>query len=152
MERTGISPRLQLNGACHDAVTGSAPDLTSKSLLLVVAAQGRPNLQAELEALGATVEAVSAYRYAYEFAHLNECPPELIVLPSSSAARLVLTGEAGTSLTRIPTLAMGPATEAAARGHGAIDVTQCPADNVESLVSIEIEFLGSHLLSDPPPL
>ena len=148
MERIGISPTLQLNGACHDAVTGSAPDLTSKNLLLVVAAQGRPNLQAELEALGATVEAVSAYRYAYEFAHFNESLPEMIVLPSSSAARLVLTGEPGTSLTGIPMLAMGPATEAAARRHGAIDVTQCPADNVESLVSSAIEFLGRHPLSD----
>ena len=148
MERTGHSPTLQLNGACHDAVAGSAPDLTSKHLLLIVAAQGRRNLQAELEALGATVEAVSAYRYAYEFSRLNECLPELIVLPSSSAARLVLTAEAGTSLTGIPTLAMGPATEAAARRHGAIDVTQCPADNVESLVFSAIEFLGRHPLSD----
>ena len=148
MERTGHSPTLQLNGACHDAVAGSAPDLTSKHLLLIVAAQGRRNLQAELEALGATVEAVSAYRYVYEFSRLNECLPELIVLPSSSAARLVLTGEAGTSLTGIPTLAMGPATEAAARRHGAIDVTQCPADNVESLVFSAIEFLGRHPLSD----
>jgi 5,6-dimethylbenzimidazole synthase len=147
LERTDISPTLQLNGACHDAVAGSAPDLTSKHLLLIVAAQGRPNLQAELEALGATVEAVPAYRYAYEFAHLNECLPEMIVLPSSSAARLVLTGEAGTSLTGIPMLAMGPATEAAARRHGAIDVTQS-ADNVESLVSSAIEFLGRHPLSD----
>jgi 5,6-dimethylbenzimidazole synthase len=148
IERTGISPTLSLDGACHDAVAGSAPDLTSKHLLLIVAAQGRPSLQAELEALGATVEAVPAYQYAYEFAHLNECLPEMIVLPSSSAARLVLTGEAGTSLAGIPMLAMGPATEAAARRHGAIYVTQCPADNVESLVSSAIEFLGRHPFSD----
>ncbi|MHB8383434.1 MAG: 5,6-dimethylbenzimidazole synthase, partial [Candidatus Binataceae bacterium] len=148
MERTGISPTLSLDGTCHDAVAGSAPDLTSKILLLVVAAQGRPNLQAELEALGAAVETVPAYRYVYEFAHLNECLPEMIVLPSSSAARLVLTGEAGTSLTGIPMLAMGPATEAAAREHGAIDVTQCAADNIESLVSSTIDFLGRHPLSD----
>jgi uroporphyrinogen III methyltransferase/synthase len=148
MERTGISPTLLLDGACHDAVAGSAPGLTSKHLLLIIAAQGRPNLQAELEALGATVEAVSAYQYAYEFAHLNECLPETIVLPSSSAARLVLTGEAGTSLTGIPMLAIGPATEAVARRHGAINVIQCPADNVESLVSSAIEFLGRHPLSN----
>jgi|GEM_PF-76436 len=148
MERTGISPTLSLDGACHDAVAGSAPDLTGKHLLLIVAAQGRPNLQAELEALGGAVEAVSAYRYAFEFAHLNERLPELIVLPSSSAARLVLSGGAGTSLTDLPMLAMGPATEAAARRHGAIDVTQCPADNIESLVSSAIEFLGRHPLSD----
>ncbi|HVA79915.1 MAG TPA: uroporphyrinogen-III C-methyltransferase [Candidatus Binataceae bacterium] len=146
MERAGISPTLSLDGACHEAVTGSAPDLTRKRLLLIVATQGRPNLQVELEALGATVEAVPAYRYAYEFAHLNERPPELIVLPSSSAARLLLAGEAGTSLSGIPMLAMGPATEAAARRHGAINVTQCPADNVESLVSSAIEFLGRHPL------
>ncbi|HVA80097.1 MAG TPA: uroporphyrinogen-III C-methyltransferase, partial [Candidatus Binataceae bacterium] len=105
MERTGRAPTLRLNGACHDALGGSAPDLTSKHLLLIAAAQGRPKLEAELEALGATVEAVSAYRYVYEFAHLDECLPEMIVLPSSSAARLVLTGEAGTSLTGIPMLA-----------------------------------------------
>jgi 5,6-dimethylbenzimidazole synthase len=148
MERTGISPTLSLDGACHDAIAGNAPDLTSKHLLLIVPAQGRPNLQAELEALGATVEAVSAYRYVCEFAHLNECLPELIVLPSSSAARMVLSGEAGTSLTGIPMLAIGPSTEAAARRHGAIDVTQCPADNVESLVSSAIEFFGRHPLCD----
>jgi 5,6-dimethylbenzimidazole synthase len=148
MERNGHSPTLLLDGACHDAVARGAPDLTIKCLLLIVAAQGRANLQAELEALGATVEAVPAYRYAYEFAHLNECLPEMIVLPSSSAARLVLTGEAGTSLTGIPMLAMGPATEAAARRHGSIDVTQCPADNVESLVYSAIEFLGGHPLCD----
>jgi uroporphyrinogen III methyltransferase/synthase len=148
MERTGRSPTLQLNGACHDAVAGSAPDLTSKHLLLIVAAQGRPNLQAELEALGATVEAVSAYRYAYEFAHVNECLPELIVLPSSSAARLVQTGEAGTSLTGIPMLAIGPGTEAAARHHGATNVTQCTTDSSESAVSSAIEMLGRRRLSD----
>src|SRR6266849_5649562 len=51
MERNGHSPTLQLDGACHDALTGSAIDLTSKNLLLFVAAQGRPNLQVELEAL-----------------------------------------------------------------------------------------------------
>ncbi len=148
MERAGISPTLSLDGACHDAVAGRTPDLTGRHLLLIVAAQGRPNLQAELEALGATVEAVWAYRYAYEFANLDEGLPELIVLPSSSAARLVLAGEAGTSLNAIPMLAIGPATEAAARRHGAIDITQCPADNVESLVSSAIEFLGRHPRSD----
>lgn len=148
MESTGISPTLSLDGACHDAVAGSAPVLTSKHLLLIVAAEGRRNLKAELEALGATVEALSAYRYTYEFAYLNECLPELIVLPSSSAARLVLSGKAGTSLTGIPMLAIGRATEAAARRHGAIDVTQCPADNIESLVSSAIKFLGRHPLPD----
>jgi 5,6-dimethylbenzimidazole synthase len=148
MERTGISPTLLLDGACHEAVAGSAPDLTSKHLLVIVAAQGRPNLQAELEALGATVEAVSAYRYVYEFAHLNEGLPEMIVLPSSSAARLVLTGEAGTALSCIPMLAIGPATEAAARHHGATNVTQCPTDSSESLVSSVVEMLGRCRLSD----
>ncbi|HVA81765.1 MAG TPA: uroporphyrinogen-III C-methyltransferase, partial [Candidatus Binataceae bacterium] len=34
LERTGISPTLSLDGACHDAVAGSAPDLTRKHLLL----------------------------------------------------------------------------------------------------------------------
>ncbi len=148
MERTGILPTLLLDGACHEAVAGSAPDLTRKRLLLIVAAQGRSNLQAELQALGATVEAVSAYRYAHEFADLNEYPPELIVLPSSSAARLMLTGEAGRSLTGIPMLAIGPATEAAARHHGATNVTRCPTDAIQSAVSSAIEMLGRRSLSE----
>jgi uroporphyrinogen III methyltransferase/synthase len=142
MRTIGISPALKLNGACNDALSGSAPDLGRKRLLLIVAAQGRPNLRAGLEALGATVETVPAYRYAYEFARIDEGLPELIVLPSSSAAHLLLSRKAATSLAGVPMLAIGAATETAARQHGAADVTRCAMDSIESVVSSAVTMLA----------
>lgn len=143
LERNGISPALRLDGTCRETVAKSAPILTGKRLLLVTSAQGRPGLETELEALGAPVQAVSAYRYSYERVALQEELPELIILPSSSAARLLLAGECGKPLTDIPILTIGPVTEAAARRLGAIHVTRSPTDNIEAVVSSAIEILGT---------
>ncbi len=61
--------------------------------------------------------------------------PELIVLSNSSAARRLLGGKDGKSLAAVPMLAVGPATEAAARLHGALNVMCLRADSIESAVS-----------------
>ncbi|MBF6569415.1 MAG: uroporphyrinogen-III C-methyltransferase [Candidatus Binataceae bacterium] len=148
MARVGHSPKLQLDGACRDAISGSAPALANKRLLLIAAAQGRPNLKAEFEALGAKVEDVAAYRYQYDFTQLDESLPELIVLPSSSAARLILTSTVGTALTGVPMLAIGPATAAAAHVYGAANVTQCPEDTIESAIASAVGMLGGNVVLD----
>lgn len=146
LERSGISTALRLDGACREAVAGSAPILAGKRLLMITSTLGRPGLASELEALGATVQATPAYRLSYEGVALMEEFPELIILPSSSAARLLLAGERGKPLKDIPMLAIGPITEAAARRLGAIELKRCPTDGVESAISTAVEMLHSSRL------
>lgn len=142
LEKNGIPYFLQLDGACREAIAKAAPTFAGKRLLLVVSTQGRPALKAEFEAAGASVEEVPAYRPLYEYAPQLGTPPELIVLPSSSAARLLLEGEDGKSLAAFPMIAIGPATEAAARNLGAINLKRCPADSIDSVVAEVIESLA----------
>jgi uroporphyrinogen III methyltransferase/synthase len=141
LERNAIFPTLRLDGACRDTVAANAPALSRRRLLLITSPQGRPDLKSELEALGATVQAAPAYTYSYRNCTAAEELPELIILPSSSAARLLLESDRGDRLKSIAMLAIGPVTEAAARDLGATDVKRCPTDSIESLVSGARELL-----------
>jgi len=142
LERSGISPVLRLDGACREAIAKETSAFAGKRLLLVASTRGRPSLKAELEAAGATVELVPAYRPAYDHATVLRELPELIVLPSSSAAHLLLEGEDGRLLAGLPMVAIGPITEAAVRTLGASNVKQCPTDSIDSVVATVIETIG----------
>ena len=148
LEENGVSPTVRLDDACGEAVAKNVPNFICKRLLLVTSVQGQLGLQAKLEALGATVRAVPAYQYSYESMVMRGELPELIVLPNSSATRLLLTGAGGTSLTAVQMLAIGPTTEAAARRHGAKSVSCRPANSIESAVSNAVEMLGTLGLSN----
>ena len=94
---------------------------------------GRPNLRDELTKIGAEVEAVAAYRYVHRMSGLPLSPVDLVVLPSFSAARTVLSGDFGKVLLGLPMAAIGPQTEEAARRCGAQSVVRAEGDSVASL-------------------
>jgi uroporphyrinogen III methyltransferase/synthase len=142
LKKNGVSAFLELDGACREATAKAASVFAGKRLLLVASTQGRPNLKADLEAAGALVEEAPVYRQSYEYAAKFIETPELIVLPSSSAARLLLEGEDGHSLVEIPMIAIGPVTEAAAKALGAANVKRCDADNIDSIVAAVRKTLG----------
>jgi uroporphyrinogen III methyltransferase/synthase len=142
LEQAGISPVLRLDGSCRGAIAKAAPALAGKRLLLVASGKGRPSLVSELEAAGASVETIPAYSLSYDRDYRPEHSPDLIVLPSSSAVRLLLENGHGSSLANVPMVAMGPVTEAVARAIGAVNVKRCPADSIDSIVATVTEMLG----------
>jgi uroporphyrinogen III methyltransferase / synthase len=140
LDRHRLTPAAHVRGACRDALADSAALLAGR-LLLVTGDGGREHLQAELAALGATVEPVVAYRT------VAQLPPELaarvtaparsidtVVLASSTCARRVLGGPLGEALRDVPTVVMGPYTETAARDAGARTVIRAVRDEVSALV------------------
>jgi uroporphyrinogen III methyltransferase/synthase len=138
----GIAPTVTLRGACRDAVGEQAALFQNKKLLLITAEGGRPHLHAELERRGAQVEMVTAYRLAYRIPSLPLPPMDLVVLPSSSAAHAVLSGDLGQALLEVPMAAIGPQTETAARQCGARSVRVAKEDTVASLVSLTVSMVG----------
>lgn len=142
LSRHGIASAVSLRGACQEAL-GEHSVLFQKGLFLLVTAEdGRPNLRNELTKLGVEVEAVAAYRYVHRMPSLPLPPIDLVVLPSSSAARTVLSGDLGTVLRGLPMVVIGPQTEDAARRCGAQSVVRAEKDNVASLVSLAVSMVG----------
>ena len=140
LDRHRLAPVVHVRGACSDALAGSTA-LVAGRLLLITGDGCRDHLQTELTALGATVEPVVAYRT------VAQLPPELaarviaparpidtVVLASSTCARAVLGGPLGETLRDVPTVVMGPYTEAAARDAGARSVTRAARDEIAALV------------------
>ena len=142
LRRHGLSPRIETKGACREELARLAPRLRLGLLLAVVSENGRPSLLEELTALGAKVETVPAYRLAHRFEAGFVSAPDLLVLPSSSAAEVVLDSPLGCVLKPLPMIAMGPKTRAAALGRGARDVTVSNRDTVPSLVAAVLAFLA----------
>ncbi len=141
LSRHGIAATVSLRGACREAVGEQSALFQDGPFLLVTAENGRPNLQNELTTIGAEVETVAAYRFAYRMPSLPLPPIDLVVLPSSSAARTVLSGGLGRALLGVPMAAIGPQTEQAARQCGAQSVVQAKEDSVASLVSLVVSML-----------
>ncbi|MCE9574307.1 MAG: uroporphyrinogen-III C-methyltransferase [Deltaproteobacteria bacterium] len=138
----GITPQLALRGACAEALAEHAATFAGRRFLLVTSDAGRPALVNELTAVGAEVDTVVAYRQ-----HLAEVRPplppiDLVVLPSSSAARNLLAG-APDALHAVPMVAMGPATEAAARAHGARHIVRAADDTPAALIACALATLGA---------
>jgi uroporphyrinogen III methyltransferase/synthase len=134
LRATGSAPRLFVPGACRDAV-GAQAALLAGRLLLVTDEEGRPSLAAELRALGATVEVVPAYRTVRRWPADARGPFDLIVVPSSSAARAVFGGDAGAALRDARTIALGPQAAAAARALGATRVELAATDTIDAAVA-----------------
>jgi uroporphyrinogen III methyltransferase / synthase len=143
LARYGLSPIVWFNGACGEAIATNASALAGKRLLLVASTEGRPVLKAGLEAAGASVESVPAYRRRCHYSIGLEELPELIVLPSSAAARLLLEGEDGRLLGALPMVAIGPITEGTARVLGATNVKRCRTDNIDSVIATVIATIGA---------
>ena len=143
LSRHGITSAVSLRGACQGAVGEHVALFRQGLFLLVTSEDGRPNLREELTKIGAAVEAVAAYRYVHRMPSLPLPPLDLVVLPSSSAARTVLSGDLGKALLGVPMVAIGPQTEQAARHCGGQSVVQAKEDSVASLVSLVVSMMGN---------
>jgi uroporphyrin-III C-methyltransferase len=143
LHEAGVVPSLAISGHCHDALQNHFTTFERKHLLLITSDEGRPNLYKELSAIAASVEPVVAYQLLHDFASLTTAhtAPDLIVLPSSSAATRLLTSEWGAKFKHFPIVAMGPATEAAAKQRGADRIMRAPHDDIESIVSSVLQYL-----------
>ena len=133
LSRHGITSAVYVRGACQEALGEHSVLFQKGRFLLVTSEDGRPNLRDELTKIGAEVEAVAAYRYVHRMPSLPLPPIDLVVLPSSSAARTVLSGDFGKVLLGLPMAAIGPQTEEAARRCGAQSVVRAEGDSVASL-------------------
>ena len=142
LTRHGIACSVSVRGACQEALAEHVMLLQKRRFLLVTAEGGRPNLQHELMKIGAEVEAVAVYRFVHRMPTVPLPPIHLVVLPSSSAARIVLLGDVGKALMGVPMAAIGPQTEAAARHCGAQSVMRAEEDSVASLVSLVVSMVG----------
>jgi uroporphyrinogen III methyltransferase/synthase len=138
LARHGIEPVACVHGACQEALREHSSLFQEGQFLLVTSEDGRPSLRDELGRLGAAIETVAAYRYERRTPRTPLPPIDLIVLPSSSAARAVVSGGLVDCLCDIPMVAMGPRTEEAARRYGARHVTRAEEDSPSALVSFAL--------------
>ncbi len=143
LSRHGITTAVCLRGACQEALGGHSVLFQNGPFLLVTSEDGRPNLHDALTKIGAEVETVAAYRYVHRIPSLPLPPIDLVVLPSSSAARRVLSGDLGETLRGVPMAAIGPQTEEAARHCGAQSVVRAEEDSMASLVSLAVSMVGT---------
>jgi uroporphyrinogen III methyltransferase/synthase len=143
LSRHGIEPVARVRGACEEALREHARLLKDQGFLLVTSEAGRPNLRAELARIGATIEALAAYRYSHRMPLMPLPPIDLVVLPSSSAARAVLSGDVGQAIRTVPMIAIGPRTEAEARHYGAQQVVQAEHDTSAALVALAVSLVGA---------
>lgn len=149
LEKAGITPALATTGSCRNMLQQHRAVFAGKRLLLVTSNEGRPNLFKELSTLSARVETVAAYRVLHDFEMLERPGKtiDLLVLPSSSAAKRLFANKTGSALKQLPMVAMGPETEATARLSGAHHVLRSAHDDIESIVSRVLEqFMSAHTL------
>lgn len=137
----GLVPAIVAPGACADALARDAT-LARGRLLVLADDSGRPQLTAELRALGARVDVVAVYRHTIAWPALTSLAFDLVIAPSSSAGQHLAQGPHAVALRARRWLAMGPATEAAARKLGVSDIQQAASDDVESLTARAEELLA----------
>lgn len=141
LSRHGITSAVSVRGACQEALGEHAVMFRKGLFLLVTAEDGRPNLRNELRRIGAEIETVAAYRSVHRMPTVPLPPIDLVVLPSSSAARTVLSSDMGKALWGVPMAAIGLQTEEAARQCGAQSVVRAEDDSVASLVSLAVSLV-----------
>ncbi len=144
LDRRGLHPSHRLIGACPEALSPLTDRLRGSRVLLITGEGGRPSLIDDLEGLGAHVETLALYCYALSWPPLPRAI-DLVVLPSSSAARQMLSHATYSTLRTVAMAAMGPCTAAAARAAGATRVVQSPRDGLDAL----IEVVVAQLAGDP---
>lgn len=143
LSRYGIPVVVSVRGACQEAFNEHEMYFRARRVLMVTSEGGRPNLQHELTNVGAVVEAIAVYRSVHRMPTVPLPPIDLVVLPSSSAARAVLADERGKPLHTVPMIAIGPQAEYTARTCGAQHVVQSETDTRSALVSLAVSLLGA---------
>jgi uroporphyrinogen III methyltransferase/synthase len=141
LRERGLPPTVEAAGSCAEAL--AAHEALRRGRLLVLADDGgRPQLVAELTALGATVEVVAGYRHALGWAPLRDLELDLVIAPSSTAALHLGDGPYAPALRHLRWLAMGPVSADAARRIGAADVAIAAHDDVDAMVARARELLS----------
>jgi uroporphyrinogen III methyltransferase/synthase len=138
LRERGIVANVETAGACREAL---AP-LRRARVLVIADEGGRPQLVADLRALGVASEVVAAYRHLLRWPPLRGTHFDLVIAPSSSAALHLGEGPFAAALRSQRWLAMGEHSEAAARKVGAEDVTRACSDDVDALVAKARELLS----------
>jgi uroporphyrinogen III methyltransferase/synthase len=145
MHSLGMSPHATLPGSCAEALAQQSALFCEKRLLLITSNEGRPKLARELASLGAEVQSVAAYQVSYQYEDLaTRGPFDLVVLPSSSAARLLLTHSSAAGIQHLPAIAIGPHTRAVAEECGATSVTVAPHDDIDAILSAVLQTLADN--------
>lgn len=141
LERCGVIPTVAIDGACKDVLDVHADALRGCRLLLITSDARRPSLFEELTRLGADVTSVAAYRRVQRMPAGRLPPVDLVVLPSSSSARAVLSHAHGDDLRHSLVVAIGPRTEVEARRHGATRVACATTDTIPAVVAAALATL-----------
>lgn len=141
LSRYGIEPAVCVRGACQEALREHSVFLQGGRFLLVTSEDGRPSLCDELTRIGAVMKTLVAYRHVHRMPSSPLPPIDLVVLPSSSAARALLSGHLGETLRGVPMVTMGPQTEEAARRSGAHEIYRAESDDPAALVSLAVTTL-----------
>jgi uroporphyrinogen-III synthase len=144
LRRYGIDSVVVFDRACSEVISAHRERILSKRLMLLTSDRGRPSLIAELTAVGASVESAAIYSYAETFPDLAPLL-DAIVLPSFSAAQLLLGGTFADSLRALPTIAIGARTTKTAMRLGSVHLVQSARETVESLITTTVGQLdGIH--------
>ena len=127
-------------GACAQALASLADEVAPCALFLQEG--GRPVLERELQNLALDPDIVPCYRLEPS---LPATLPKLdgLVLPASSAARLLLASPHGATLRELPTVVIGEHTETEATRLGAKTLFRSDDDTVGSLVARAAEIYGA---------
>jgi uroporphyrinogen III methyltransferase / synthase len=141
MRGHGLVPAVTTQGACGEALRAQ-PTLHRGRVLVIADDGGRPQLAAELRALGASVEVVPAYRHRLRWIPARDHGADLVIAPSSTAALHLGDGPHAAALRPCRWLVMGARSEAAARRVGATDVAVADRDDVDALVAKAEELLA----------
>ncbi|MCI0340316.1 MAG: uroporphyrinogen-III C-methyltransferase [Planctomycetales bacterium] len=143
LRRHGIVPDSESEGACPRGLADLHGTALGARLLLVAPEDGRLGLVADLERRGASLTPVAAYRRRFRPAsHPPASQLDALVLPSSTAARAILSGPKGRELAGVPAVAMGPRTEKEARRLGASRVVRTAEDTIPSLIGSVVAVLA----------
>lgn len=141
LHKRGLMADVVARGACKDALADH-PELARGKLLVIAGEEARPRLHAELHALGAAITPIASYRLIQRVLPLPWPTFDLVIAPSSSAARNLAGSPQAELLRGRPWLAMGPHAAAAAVQLGAVDIKCAPRDDVASIVATALELLS----------
>src|SRR5262249_5037630 len=141
LRERGLIPAVAAIGSCAEAL---APhEALRRGRLLVLADDGgRPQLVAELRALGASVDVVAAHRHGLRWPPLADLELDLVIAPSSTAALHLGDGPYAPALRGLRWLAMGPVSADAARRVGAAEVAVAAHDDIDAVVTRARELLA----------
>lgn len=143
LSRHGIKPAVSVRGACQEALREHSSFLQGGRFLLIMSVDGRPSLCNELTGIGAVVETLAAYSHVHRMPSFPFPPIDLVVLPSSSAARALLSGDLAETLRGVPMVAIGPRTEEAACRWGAQEVYRSESDDPSTLIALAVTTLNA---------